>query len=103
MQSCCSTWKSATASAGQELAARTDSGVRNGPRRIRGGCARVRSNAFFVADIARRYDPTRADFHHCLVNAHKPKMVVRIGLAHKLLVRIKAKARDARATHAYAP
>ena len=80
-----------------------DSGKKNGKRSIRGGRSGVRSILFLVADIARRYDPGLADFHRRLTAAGKPKMVVRVALAHKLLVRLNAKARDARAQYANAP
>lgn len=73
-----------------------DSGKRQGARHIRGGRTPVRSILFLVADIARRFDPSLADFHRRLSGAGKPKMVVRIALARKLLVRLNAKARDAR-------
>lgn len=79
-----------------------DSGARQGRRHIRGGRASVRSILFLVADIARRFDPTLAEFHQRLLQAGKPKMVVRIALARKLLVRLNAKARDARAQYANA-
>jgi len=79
-----------------------DSGKKNGKRSIRGGRSGVRSILFLVADIARRYDPSLADFHRRLVAAGKPKMVVRVALAHKLLVRLNAKARDARVQYANA-
>jgi transposase len=73
-----------------------DSGNRQGPRHIQGGRAGVRSILFLVADIARRFDPSLADFHQKLSQAGKPKKVVRVALARKLLVRLNAKARDAR-------
>jgi transposase len=73
-----------------------DSGNRSGKRRIRGGRASVRSILFLVADIARRYDPSLAQFRDTLLAAVKPKMVVRIALARKLLVRLNAKMRDTR-------
>jgi len=79
-----------------------DSGKRHGPRTIRGGRASVRSILFLVADIARKYDPTLADFRDRLVAQGKPKMVVRIALARKLLVRLNAKARETRTKLAYA-
>lgn len=79
-----------------------DSGRRQGKRSTRGGRASVRSLIFLVADIARKYDPTLADFRNRLLDAGKPKMVVRIALARKLLVRLNAKARDARAALAIA-
>jgi transposase len=73
-----------------------DSGRRQGKRSIRGGRASVRSILFLVADIARKYDPSLQNFVLRLHNAGKPKMVIRIALAHKLLVRLNAKARDVR-------
>jgi transposase len=79
-----------------------DSGTRSSDRHIAGGRASVRSILFLVADIARRYDPSLAAFHQKLTNKGKPKMVVRTALARKLLVRLNAKARDARAAYANA-
>lgn len=79
-----------------------DSGKRQGKRSIRGGRTGVRSILFLVAAIASRYDSDLADFHKRLSAAGKPKMVIRIALARKLLVRLNAKARDARAAYAYA-
>jgi transposase len=73
-----------------------DSGKRSGKRRTRGGRASVRSILFLVADIARRFDPTLAAFREKLLAAGKPKMVVRIALARKLLVRLNAKMREKR-------
>jgi transposase len=79
-----------------------DSGTRQGKRRIRGGRASVRSILFLVARTASRFDPSLADFHRRLLAAGKEKMVARIALAHKLLVRLNAKARDARIAFANA-
>ena len=79
-----------------------DSGARAGKRHIRGGRASIRSIIFVVAEIVRRYDESLAAFHRKLTQAGKPKMVVRIAVARKLLVRLNAKARDARAQHALA-
>ena len=79
-----------------------DSGKRKGRRSIRGGRAGVRSILFLVAGIAARYDQSLAAFKARLVAAGKEKMVIRIALARKLLVRLNAKARDARATYANA-
>ncbi|HYI30027.1 MAG TPA: IS110 family transposase [Bradyrhizobium sp.] len=79
-----------------------DSGAKTGQRHIRGGRAGIRSILFLVADIARRFDPSLADFHRRLTAAGKKKMVVRIALARKLLVRLNAKAREARACYALA-
>ena len=79
-----------------------DSGKHRGKRHIRGGRAGVRSILFLVAAIAARYDKSLADFRARLVAAGKEKMVIRIALARKLLVRLNAKARDARAEYANA-
>ena len=79
-----------------------DSGSRSGQRHIRGGRASVRSILFLVAEIARRYDDGLADLYRRLTEAGKKKMVIRVALAHKLLVRLNAKARDARAVLANA-
>jgi transposase len=79
-----------------------DSGKRHGKRSVRGGRAAVRSILFLVAAIAAKHDKTLAAFRDRLLAAGKPKMVVRIALAHKLLVRLNAKARDARAQYANA-
>jgi transposase len=79
-----------------------DSGKRQGKRSIRGGRASVRSILFLVARIAAKYDKSLAAFRDKLLAAGKPKMVVRIALAHKLLVRLNAKARDARTQYANA-
>lgn len=74
-----------------------DSGARHGQRTIRGGRASVRSILFLVADVARKFDPSLADFRQRLLDRGKPKMAVRIALARKLLVRLNAKARETRA------
>jgi transposase len=79
-----------------------DSGKRKGKRPIRGGRSSVRSILFLVAEIASRYDKSLAEFRARLLAAGKEKMVIRIALARKLLVRLNAKARDARAQYANA-
>ena len=79
-----------------------DSGKRHGRRCIRGGRASVRSILYLVADVARRFDPSLADMRERLLAQGKPKMVVRIALARKLLVRLNAKARDTRNILAHA-
>lgn len=79
-----------------------DSGKRRGKRPIRGGRAGVRSILFLVAAIAARYDKSLGEFRARLVAAGKEKMVIRIALARKLLVRLNAKARDARVAYANA-
>ena len=73
-----------------------DSGRRTGKRPVRGGRSTVRAILFVVAEIVRRYEPDFAAFHKRLCAAGKPKKVIRTALAHKLLVRLNAKARDAR-------
>lgn len=75
-----------------------DSGKHTGKRPVRGGRSAIRSILFVIAEIARRYDPDLAAFHKRLSEAGKPKKVVRTAIAHKLLVRLNAKARDARKT-----
>jgi len=79
-----------------------DSGQRKGKRPIRGGRANVRSILVVVAGVVARHDPDLAAFHQRLTQAGKPKMAVRVAVARKLLVRLNAKARDARATLATA-
>lgn len=78
-----------------------DSGNHKGRRPIRGGRDSVRTILFLVADIARKFDPSLADFRQRLLDQGKPKMVVRIALARKLLVRLNAKARETRAEIAH--
>ena len=72
-----------------------DSGKRQGKRPVRGGRSGVRSILFVVADVVRRHDPDFAAFHRKLSDAGKPKKLIRVALARKLLVRLNAKARDA--------
>jgi transposase len=79
-----------------------DSGKRKGKRPVRGGRSSVRSILFLVAEIASRFDKSLAEFRARLQAAGKEKMVIRIALARKLLVRLNAKARDARAQYANA-
>jgi transposase len=78
------------------------SGQRQGKRPTRGGRSSVRSILFLVAEIAARYDNSLGEFRARLVAKGKEKMVIRIALARKLLVRLNAKARDARAAYANA-
>jgi transposase len=73
-----------------------DSGQAKGRRRVRGGRASVRSILFVVADLVRRHNADFADFHRRLSERGKPKKAIRVAVAHKLLVRLNAKARDAR-------
>ena len=73
-----------------------DSGKHQGKRSIRGGRAPVREILFVVASVAGRYEPDFILFQQRLRAAGKPGKVVRIALAHKLLVRLNAKAREVR-------
>jgi transposase len=73
-----------------------DSGKSQGKRATRGGRANLRSILFVVAETVRRHNPDFAAFHKRLTEAGKAKKVIRIALAHKLLVQLNAKARDAR-------
>ena len=57
----------------------------------------MRSLLFLIGEIVRKYDQSMTDFRDRLLAAGKPKMVVRIALAHKLLVRLNAKVRETRA------
>ena len=73
-----------------------DSGKHQGRRAIRGGRASVRDLLFIVASVAGRHEPDFIAFRERLAAAGKPPKVVRIALAHKLLVRLNAKARQIR-------
>jgi len=77
-----------------------DSGRRTGKRPVRGGRAGPRSILYLVAQIVAKYDTRLAAFQQRLLTAAKPRMVIRIALARKLLVILNAKARDARAQFA---
>jgi transposase len=73
-----------------------DSGKHQGKQQVRGGRAAVREILFVVASVAGRYEPDFIAFHQRLTVQSKPPKVVRIALAHKLLVRLNAKAREVR-------
>ncbi len=73
-----------------------DSGKHQGKRAVRGGRRNVRAILYVVAGVVRRHDADFAAFHERLAAAGKPKKVIRIALAHKLLVRLNAKARQVR-------
>lgn len=73
-----------------------DSGKYQGKRAVRGGRASVRDILFIVASVVGRYEPDFMAFQQRLRAAGKPPKVVRIALAHKLLVRLNAKAREVR-------
>jgi transposase len=73
-----------------------DRGQGAGERAVRGGRSGIRSILFLVADVVRRHEPDSTAFHQKLSAAGKPKKAIRVALARKLLVRLNAKARDAR-------
>lgn len=73
-----------------------DSGQRKGTRSIYGGRAEVRCILYMSAGVAGKYEPDFSAFRDRLLAAGKPKMVVRIAMAHKLLTRLNAKAREVR-------
>jgi transposase len=80
-----------------------DSGQYQGRRAVRGGRASVREILFIVASVVGRYEPDFIAFGERLRAAGKPPKVVRIALAHKLLIRLNAKARDVRRTYSMPP
>jgi len=63
-----------------------DSGKRQGKRAVRGGRAAVREILFIVASVVGRHEPDFVAFQKRLRDAGKPPKVIRIALAHKLLV-----------------
>ena len=73
-----------------------DSGNHQGKRPVRGGRSGVRGILFVVASVVRRHNSDFAAFDQRLNTAGKPKKVIRVALAHKLLVRLNAKAREVR-------
>jgi len=73
-----------------------DSGKHQGKRAVRGGRAPVREILFIVASVVGRHEPDFIAFQQRLAAAGKPRKVIRIALAHKLLVRLNAKARQVR-------
>jgi len=79
-----------------------DSGKSEGKRSVHGGRNHVRTILYVVAGVVRRYDADFAGFHQRLLAAGKPKKVIRVALAHKLLVRLNAKAREVRRRHGLA-
>lgn len=80
-----------------------DSGKHQGKRVTRGGRANLRNILFVVVENVRRYNPTFVALNERLIKAGKPKKVIRVALARKLLVQLNAKARDARKELALAP
>lgn len=73
-----------------------DSGRHHGKRSIRGGRAAVRDILFIVGSVVARHEPDFIAFQQRLRAAGKPPKVVRIAVAHKLLVRLNAKAHQVR-------
>lgn len=73
-----------------------DSGKREGRRRLRGGRANVRRILFIAAGSAAKFHEGLAQFRQRLIDAGKPRLVIRMALARKLLTILNAKARDAR-------
>jgi transposase len=73
-----------------------DSGKSKGKRRIYGGRRTVRDILYFIAGGVARHNPDFSVFRARLLQAGKAKKVIRIALAHKLLVRLNAKAREVR-------
>jgi transposase len=73
-----------------------DSGKHQGKRVTRGGRANLRNILFVIVENVRRYNPTFVALNERLTKAGKPKKVIRVALARKLLVQLNAKARDAR-------
>ncbi len=78
-----------------------DSGKHQGKRAVRGGRREVRDILFVVASVVGRHHPDFTAFQQRLRDAGKPKKVIRVALAHKLLVRLNAKAREVRMQHAH--
>ena len=74
-----------------------DSGARHNKRAVRGGREGVRSILFIVASVVRRHEADFQAFSDRLSQAGKPKKVILVAIAHKLLTRLNAKARDVRA------
>jgi transposase len=73
-----------------------ESGQWKGKRSVRGGRRTIREILFVVAAGVRRHNPDFGAFGDRLAAAGKAKKVIRIALAHKLLVRLNAKAREVR-------
>jgi transposase len=77
-----------------------DSGKHQGKRTVRGGRGAVRDLLFIVGSVVGRHAPDFIVFQQRLRAAGKPPKVVRIAVAHKLLVRLNAKAREVRRARA---
>jgi len=73
-----------------------DSGKHQGRRVVRGGRSAIRDILFIVGSVVARHEPDFKAFEQRLRAVGKPPKVVRIAVAHKLLVRLNAKAREVR-------
>jgi transposase len=73
-----------------------DSGQHKGKRTVRGGRRSIRDILFVISRGVARHNPDFGAFQQRLIAAGKAKKVIRIALAHKLLVRLNAKAREVR-------
>jgi transposase len=73
-----------------------DSGKHKGKRKIYGGRQSVRNILYVIVTAVSRGNPDFAAFRARLLQAGKAKKVARVALAHKLLVRLNAKARETR-------
>ena len=73
-----------------------DSGQHKGKRKIRGGRSGIREILFVISRGVARHNADFKSFAQRLAAAGKAKKVIRIALAHKLLVRLNAKAREVR-------
>jgi transposase len=73
-----------------------DSGKYKGKRVISGGRRPIRDTLYMVAGVVARCHPDFTAFRKRLLAAGKLKKVARVALAHKLLVRLNAKAREVR-------
>src|SRR6202020_1344749 len=71
-----------------------DSGKHQGRRSVRGGRRNVRAILYLVAGVVRRHNPEFAEFSERLASRGKRPKVIRSALAHKLLVKLNARARD---------
>jgi len=76
-----------------------DSGKAKGKRKIYGGRHGVRDILYIITTSVSLHNADFAAFKARLSQAGKAKKVVRIALAHKLLVRLNAKARQVRQLH----
>ena len=76
-----------------------DSGKAKGKRRIYGGRHGVRDILYIIVTGVSRHNADFSAFKARLTQAGKAKKVIRIALAHKLLVRLNAKARHVRQLH----